>query len=98
MTDPRAMARELLDALPIIFTVSEYGSVQLCNEAEAECIDTIMHALADERRRGMEEAAKHIEQSVSHYDGEECRLGISVFAKCEAEWIRAQAQAGQEGV
>lgn len=34
-TDPRAVAKELLDALPVIFTCSQYGLVQLCKEAEA---------------------------------------------------------------
>lgn len=60
MTDPRAVAKELLDALPVIFTCSQYGSVQLCKEAEEECIDTIMHALADAERQEAERCAKDV--------------------------------------
>lgn len=48
MTDQRARAKALLDALPVVFTCSQYGSVQLCKEAEAECLDTILTALADD--------------------------------------------------
>ena len=102
-TDPRAVAKELLDALPVIFSCSQYGSVQLCKEAEEECIDTILHALADAERRGMERAAK-VADDFDHLTCAEMKekygLVLDVrrldIGENVARCIRAQAQADKE--
>lgn len=107
MTDQRARAKALLDALPVVFTCSQYGSIQLCKEAEAECLDTILTALADERRRVWEEAAKMAEEKAErsikgeHLNIPEYNFGYRGGLRGLADEIRlklyAKAHAGQEG-
>ncbi len=97
LVDQRARAKALLDALPVIFTCSQYGSVQLCKEAEAECLDTILTALADERRRVGEEAAKICDERAKYYRSIKSVGDIHdrVVGRL-ADEIRAKAQAGEE--
>lgn len=67
-------------------------------EKTSVCMDifdrAVKEARAAGRREAFEEAARHVVQKVSHYDGEELHWPISIFAQCEADWCRAKAKEG----
>ena len=108
--DPRAVARvaaeQLLDSLPISYEPADHGSFREATEAYEEDITIILQALADERRRALEEAAKICHEmarkegfkNITGTDEEDVSRKSTAWMmdQCAAE-IRAKAQSGEEG-
>ena len=92
--DPRAVAKGILSHLVLSFEETHDGRSVSYNHDTL--IGVIEKALADERRRGMEEAAELVQGYA-----DVCTSGQTAYRKATLEvmaaQIRAQAQAGKEG-